>query len=199
MNKIIPFNKEIKFDDKIGEITSIALDDTLKFIDEFTIGGELIVRGCHKYLDIEEDFSYPIPTSIAVDSKYDTSKTKISVDDFYYEILNDDTLKVKIDILLDDLFFKENKIEPIVEEIEIKDTRDEEEIKNEEIKEDIDLFKEIPSEKEYSIYRVYLVTNDDGLEDILEKFHVTKEELAIYNDISNIKPGMKIIIPSIDE
>ncbi len=192
MNKIIPFNKEIKFEDKIGEITSIALDDTLKFIDSYTIGGELIVRGCHKYMDIEDDFSYPIPTSIAVDDKYDTSKTTISIDDFYYEIINDDTLKVKIDILLDNLFFKEQEIEPVIEEVKVLNDRDEE------IKEETNIVGEEPS-KDYSVYRVYVVTYDDGLEDILEKFHITKEELANYNDISNIKPGMKIIIPSIDE
>ena len=144
-------------------------------------------------MDIEEDFSYPIPTSIAVDDKYDTSKTKISIDDFYYEIINDDILKVKIDILLDNLYFKEQEIKPVTKEVNVDTLRDEE------VKEEIDLFKETPIEKDYSIYRVYLVTNNDSLEDILEKYHVTKEELSYYNDINNIKPGMKIIIPSVDE
>lgn len=198
MNKIIPFNKEIKFDENIGEITSIALDDTLKFIDSNTISGDLIVKGAHKYLDIEEDFSYPIPTQIAVDDKYDTTKAKISIDDFYYEIINDNTLKVKIDLLLDDLFFKEKEIEPIVEEITVPDVR--EEIKEEKESENItDLFNETPIEKEYSIYRVCVVGMDDGIEDILNKYNITKEELALYNDINNVKPGVKLIIPSIDE
>ena len=198
MNKIIPFNKEIKFDENIGEITSIALDDTLKFIDSNTISGDLIVRGAHKYLDIEEDFSYPIPTQIAVDDKYDTTKAKISIDDFYYEIINDNTLKVKIDLLLDDLFFKEKEIEPIVEEITVPDVR--EEIKEEKESENItDLFNETPIEKEYSIYRVCVVGMDDGLEDILTRYNITKEELALYNDINNVKPGVKLIIPSVDE
>ena len=198
MNKIIPFNKEIKFDENIGEITSIALDDTLKFIDSNTISGDLIVKGAHKYLDIEEDFSYPIPTQIAVDDKYDTTKAKISIDDFYYEIINDNTLKVKIDLLLDDLFFKEKEIEPIVEEITVPDVR--EEIKEEKESENItDLFNETPIEKEYSIYRVCVVGMDDGLEDILTRYNITKEELALYNDINNVKPGVKLIIPSVDE
>ena len=195
MNKIIPFNKEIKFNENIGEITSIALEDTLKFKDGYTITGELIVKGSYKYGDIEDDFSYPIPTHITVDSKYDTSKAKISVDEFYYEIINENTLKVKIDLLLDDLFFKEEKIEPVVEEINV-DTRDE----NEETKEEqIDLFKEITDEKEYSIYRVYVVVEGDTLSKILEKYNITSEELSHYNDISDIKPGIKLIIPSVDE
>ena len=191
MNKIIPFNKEIKFNESIGEITSIALDDTLKFKDSYTITGELIVRGCHKYGDIEEDFSYPIPSTISVDKKYDTSKAKIRVDDFYYEVINDDTLKVKIDLILDDLFFKEEEIKPIIEEIKPEERETEEEIN--EVKEEND------EEKEYSIYRVYIVCEGDTLSKILEKYNITSEELSHYNDLDNIKPGTKLIIPSTDE
>ena len=209
MNKIIPFTKEIKFNESIGEITSIALDDTLKFIDSYTIGGDLIVRGCHKNGDLEEDFSYPIPTGISVDSKYDTSKATISVDDFYYEIINDDTLKVKIDLILDNLFYKEKEIEPLVHDVNVDRVDNEEtmidEIGLEEEKEEAkdnkitDLFNETPLEKDYSIYRIYIITNDDTLEKVLDKYHITKEELAHYNDLDNFKPGLKLIIPSVDE
>ena len=207
MNKIIPFNKEIKFNEKIGEITSIALDDTLKFTDEYTIGGELIIRGCHKYLDQEEDFSYPIPTGISVDEKYDTSKAKISIDDFYYEIVNDDILKVKIDLILDDLFYKKEEIMPLVHNITVDETREDEVIENlEEIQDKNTNLEENDNEneknddkKEYSIYRVYLITNDDTLDDVLKKYQITKEELAYYNDLDNFKPGVKLIIPSVDE
>lgn len=198
MNKIIPFNKDIKFNDTIGEITNIAIDDTLKFTDSYTITGELIVRGCHKYGDIEEDFSYPLPTTVSVDKKYDTSKAKIMVDDFYYEIVNDDTLKVKIDLILDDLFFKEEKIEPIVEEVSVdeRDFLEKEKITETDIS---NLSNELGEEKEYSIYRVYVVVPGDTLSKILEKYNITSEELSHYNDIDNIKPGIKLIIPSTDE
>ena len=204
MNKIIPFSKEIKFDDMIGEITSIVLDDTLKFIDPYTIGGDLVVRGCHKYGDIEEDFSYPLATGITVDEKYDTTKATIKVDDFYYEIINEDTLKVKIDLILDNLFYKEKEVEPFVnniereeiDEIEIdKDNGEQKQTENN----TTDLFDETPIEKEYSIYRVYIITNDDTLEKVLEKYNITKEELSLYNDLDNFKPGLKLIIPSTNE
>ena len=198
MNKIIPFNKEIKFNDIIGEITSIALDDNLEFIVSYTIGGELIVRGTHKYDDIEEDFSYPLPTGISVDSKYDTSKATISVDDFYYEIINDDTLKVKIDLILDNLFYKEKELEPLVHEV-IENRDEEVTIDDEKDNNIVDLFNETNNEKEYSIYRVYIITNEDTLEKVLDKYHITKEELSHYNDLDNFKPGNKIIIPSTDE
>lgn len=213
MNKIIPFNKDIKFNESIGEVVSIALDDNLSFKDSYTITGELIVRGSHKYNGIEEDFSYSLPTSIAVDSKYDTSKSKISVDDFYYEIVNDNILKVKIDLILDDLFYKEEKLEPLTRDV-IDDVEkiDEEEIKEIEDNKNIevtdnnkkennvtDLFKENTGEKEYSVYRVYLVSPDDTLDKILSKYKITNEELGYYNDLDNLKPGIKLIIPSVDE
>lgn len=197
MNKIIPFNKEIKFDENIGEITSIALDDNLNFKDSHTISGDLIIRGSHKYGDLEEEFNYPIPTTIAVDDKYDTSKAKIIIDDFYYEILNDDTLKVKIDLILDNLLFKEEKITPIVEEV----TSDYDEMEPNEVSSEVitDLFNETNTDKEYSVYRVYVVVEGDTLNKILEKYNITSEELSHYNDINNIKPGIKLIIPSVDE
>lgn len=201
MNKIIPFHKEIKFNDMIGEIISIALDNNLEFIDSYTISGDLIVRGTNKIGDIEEDFSYSIPTSISVDDKYDTSKAKILVDDFYYEIVNDDILKLKIDLILDDLSFKEQEIEPVIETVDydIRENDQVEEEKEEEKDLVSDLFKETNPEKDYSIYRVYVVVEGDTLSKILEKYNITSEELSHYNDIDNIKPGTKLIIPSVDE
>ncbi len=201
MNKIIPFHKEIKFNDMIGEIISIALDNNLEFIDSYTISGDLIVRGTNKIGDIEEDFSYSIPTSISVDDKYDTSKSKIMVDDFYYEIVNDDILKLKIDLILDDLSFKEQEIEPVIETVDydIRENDQVEEEKEEEKDLVSDLFKETNPEKDYSIYRVYVVVEGDTLSKILEKYNITSEELSHYNDIDNIKPGTKLIIPSVDE
>ena len=197
MNKIIPFNKEITFDDVIGEITSIAIEDNLSFKDGYTITGELIIKGTHKYGDIEEDFSYSLPTTISVDKKYDTEKAKIIVDEFYYEIINENTLKVKIDLILDNLFFKEKKIDPIIEEVKIEENEVRDEI--EEQNNNINDLLETNEEKEYSIYRVYVVMEGDTLSKILEKYHITSEELSHYNNLDNIKPGIKLIIPSIDE
>ena len=238
MNKIIPFNKDITFNEKIGEIESIALDDTLKFETPYSIKGELIVRGCHKNQDVESDFSYPLPIEIAVDSKYNTEKANISIDDFYYEIINDNVLRVKIDLILDDLYYKEEEIIPESRKIDFdldikkeddlldasldleKDGKDAftsnvnlEKQGNESLKASLelekgikeeknnvlDLFKETDGEKEYSVYRVYVVTDNDTLDSILNKYKITKDELEKYNDLSSIKPGTKLIIPSTDE
>ena len=212
MNKIIPFNKDIRFDEKIGEIQSIALDDTLKFTDAYTIKGDLIVRGCYKNADDIKDFSYPLPVFVTVDSKYDTEHASIVIDDFYYEIINDNILRVKIDLMLDDLYFKEENrnIENELIKEEIKDTelipnvkekiKDTELIPNvkEEIKADSDEQNETYN-KDYSLYRVYVIKDDDTLESIVNKYKITKEDLEEINDLSILKPGTKLIIPSINE
>lgn len=223
MNKIIPFNKDITFNNSIGEITSIALDDTLKLIDEYSIKGDLIVRGCNKVLDMENEFSYSMPVDITIDSKYDTSKCSISIDDFYYEIINENVLKVKIDLILDDLFYSD---EPIKKEELVINSDDRIDIdaslkkKDKEWDVDVslekddvnidfnfdnkkdemeDLFKEMNEEKEYSIYRVYTVLENDSLESIMDKYKVSRDDLADYNDLMVITPGMKLVIPSTDE
>lgn len=222
MNKIIPFNKDITFKTNIGEITSIALDDTLKLVDPYSIKGELIIRGCNKVFEKEDEFSYPLPVDITIDKKYDTSKCSINIDDFYYEIINENVLKVKIDLVLDDLFYQTEPIveeeldlvrsdalldEEILEEISLDDNISIEKPVKQNVNYQLnnnsnkieDLFKETNMDKEYSVYRVYTVVENESLEMILDKYKVTKECLMSYNDLSNFQKGMKLVIPSIDE
>ena len=40
------------------------------------------------------------------------------------------------------------------------------------------------------------VRENDTIEQILEQFKVTKEELESYNDLSSITVGLKLIIPA---
>lgn len=51
------------------------------------------------------------------------------------------------------------------------------------------------SEETFSTYSVYIVRNDETIENIISKFKTTKEELEAYNDLSTFKVGSKIIIP----
>lgn len=51
-------------------------------------------------------------------------------------------------------------------------------------------------EDEYVTYRVYKVMEGDTLDGILSKYNITKEMLSDYNDIENINPGDKLIIPT---
>lgn len=218
MKKIVPFTKDLMFKTKISEITSISLDNTLELNKEL-VSGEFIVSGTYKVLSensLEEEFKYSIPVDIAIDSKYDTKNCLISIDDFTYEIINEEKLKVNISVMLDDLDIKEDEIEKIEivlpnEDIELRndnnieindiiEAKKEIEI-NKNIKEEQtdNLFNNINNTKEFSVYRVYTVLESDTLDLIYEKFNTTKEILSEYNDLLNISVGSKLIIPSQDE
>ena len=203
MKKIIPFTKEFMFQTKIGEIASIALDHTLKLEKEI-ISGEFIIYGTYKMqVDSknEEPFNYQVPVDITIDPKYDTSKCLISIDDFSYEIINEEKLKVNISVKLDNLDIKVEPIEPIEMEIEDREEGLEEDISIEEDNKSYEneFLKPQSEEIEYSIYRVYTVKEEDTIDLILEKFGISKDLLLDYNDLDNIKAGAKIIIPSQDE
>ena len=227
MKKIIPFSKEILFKTKIEEITSIAIDNTLK-LDNNLVSGEFIINGTYKINNDspqDEEFKYTIPVDISIDNKYNTDNCIISIDDFSYEIINEESLRVNISVMLDDLDLKDDPIETIdIEEREIGlDDKDVEEASiinnnsnNKTINVDIDsnvninspkeeitleeeLLSNMDSNPEYSIYRVYTMKEEDTIDSILDKYKVTKEILSDYNDLDNLKIGDKIIIPSIDE
>lgn len=226
MNKIIPFTKVITLNEEFDEIKKIALDNLLKLDDPYTIKGDLVIYGSYLKEEEEVEFKNNIPVEIAIDSKYDTSKCVIDIEDFYYEIINNQNLRIKIELNLDDLYYKEVKEE--VNELVLEDNRNEVDSLEKDILKDLDLLQnDIVNEKniekkevlenehsfnekmekvlndkeqpEYSLYRIYMVNDGDTLESILEKYKVTKDDLIPFNDLDNIKVGTKLIIPSLDE
>ena len=48
----------------------------------------------------------------------------------------------------------------------------------------------------YKTYSVYIMKEEDTIDVVLQKYGVTREELEEYNDMSDIKTGSKIIVPS---
>ncbi|MFA5407958.1 MAG: LysM peptidoglycan-binding domain-containing protein [Bacilli bacterium] len=230
MKQIVSFKKDISFSTKIGEITSISLEHNLKMIEEDHIAGEFIVSGDYKITDISinrEPFSYNLPFDINLDAKYKADKAKIDIDDFYYEVTNDQILNVNIDVVIDGIEVLE---EPIIEKEseEVKynftDEKEQSDIGVEaDDREVIDLFKEIetppidieiqndtPSDEKikslfdsfddknetFTTYHVHIVRENDTIESIATKYKSTKEEIASYNKIDELRLGDKIVIPA---
>lgn len=52
-------------------------------------------------------------------------------------------------------------------------------------------------EEVYATYKVYIVRDGDTIENILEKYQLTKDLLGEYNDLENIKIGDKLVIPNV--
>ena len=114
MKQIIPFVKDISLAPKIYEVTSIALEHNLKMENSDSVVGSFTVSGKYRINDIsinEEVFEENIPFDITLDSKYDASKVTIDIDDFYYEIVNDEFLRVHIDVLVDNLVYEKKEVE----------------------------------------------------------------------------------------
>lgn len=197
MKKIIPFEKEIFFKTNISDIISIDLNHELD-IKDYNVEGEFKIKGEYKILSESvnvEEFNYDIPFVVAIDEKYDLSKAIIDIDDFYYEIKNDNVLKINIDISIDNLEEQplyENK--KIIYEEE-KEDQTERCIEEEPIKKEKSNIFNIGGEETYKSYTIYIVRENDTIDDIMKKYNISKEVLEQYNDLSEIKIGDKIIIP----
>lgn len=182
MKNIIPFKHDIIFKTNINEITSISLENTLSIYDN-KLSGDFIVSGEYKE-DIISDakpFNIKIPFSEVIDN-YNTKNATIDIDDFYYEVKDDNVLFISIDILLDKLELD------TTERINLEDM-------------DTNVITEVfnePSfyEDSYVEYNVYIIRDGDTIDTILDKYDTTIEDLKKYNDIDNLKLGDKIIIPN---
>lgn len=248
MRQTIPFKKDITFKTKIGEITAISLDNDLMLKGEDLISGNFYISGTYKMLEtstILENYSYKIPCEIAISEDYDTFDATVDIDDFYYEIIDDEILRVNIVVAIDNLKKKEEseeslpqKVEP--EEIGILDDEEEErcyeeesgELNKQDFNDDLSNVQELEEEKDvkgenvvkeeksalleekrnmsflevketvknendtYLTYKVYIFKDGDSIENILEKYQITKDDLADYNNLEDIVPGSKLVIPS---
>ena len=200
MKKIIPFTKDIKFNTKIYEISSISLENTLVVDDSGEISGEFIVSGDYKMNDSSintEPFIYGLPFDITIDDYYDNSSIKIDIDDFKYEIINEEILRVNIDVLLEgkvkiDKEEKEEKeeINPDViidarKELEKKEEIKENKILDEYIgikKENKDMIeeKDLFKQTEDNTTMVIKEENDNKVTSIFENFSSEDEKYVSY-------------------
>lgn len=292
VKQIIPFRKEIEFKTMITKITGISLEHTLSLTDDYTIGGDFIVSGTYKMTEasqIEEEFSYKVPVEVNIDDKYDTKDITLDIDDFIYEVVDEEKLSLKIDLAIDnliekptdeiekidtfdtfetfesislndekienehkdveynrndnnteDLFLetsqkqdlsidesivktiKEEQISNVKKEINDEDSKDTLDLEDnntplgtkEELQEDTytntpkvnldnisggveSIFSAFSNTEEtFSTYCVYIVRENDTVDSIISKYKTTRELLAEYNNLKEIKIGSKIIIPN---
>ena len=220
MKKIVPFNKDIDLDTNIAEINSISLEHTLQMKEDNLISGTFIVSGQYKMTQgsINVDpFSYELPFDISIDKKYDTKNVIVDINDFYYELINNKILRVNIEVSVDGI---EEKSEREVDEVTENKEETLEEVSKEELLEEnlnqetLEVFKEentseerenlnvksifdgIDENEKYAVYKVHMVTENDTIESILQKYEVTKEQLDDYNELTQLKIGDKLIVPT---
>ena len=213
MEKIVPFKRDISFETKIAEIRSISLEHTYE-IQNNLISGTFIISGNYKLTDTStnvDPFKFEIPFDISIDSRYELNKATVDINDFFYELINNEVLSVSITLIIDNLEEKEEReMEEIQEEKqeveEIKPVSYEEAEKDDETEEVTpvsaspetvkSIFDNMDENEGYVVYKVHIVTENDTIESIMEKYDVTKEALEAYNDLNDLKIGDKLIVPA---
>lgn len=132
MKQIIPFKKELPFKTKVSEITSISLERDLEVTDDKIISGVFHITGDYKMNEgsiSRENFSFDLPFDITIDPRYDISTVNADIEDFYYDVINEDTLKVNIDLFIEAEYLPEEPSKETPEE-----TPKEEELKEEDLR-----------------------------------------------------------------
>ena len=103
MKSIIPYEKEINFETKISEISSISLEYEADLVND-AIEGNFLLEGEYKVHEVsvnKEPFKFKLPFVVELGNNLDPKTVKHDISDFTYDIVGDTTLKVNIDLLVE--------------------------------------------------------------------------------------------------
>jgi len=226
MKSVVPFTKDILFKSKIAEITSISLEHELD-VKEDSVTGNFIISGDYKSHEVsvnKEEFLYKLPFSVELTENIDLNTFNFEILDFYYDVIDNDTLRINIEFEV-----KAEKKEEKIEEREVKQeeifTPVEEEIESIEveipvsnkIEEPVEIKEQVKKEKpeervekeeqetilnnidveedDFMTYNIHIVREMESFESISEKYNVSVDLLKEYNNLESINIGDKIIIP----
>ncbi|MEG1150446.1 MAG: LysM peptidoglycan-binding domain-containing protein [Bacilli bacterium] len=224
MNCIIPFTKNIKFKTSIAEVLSISLEHEYT-INESELLGNFVVTGSYKTHEVsvnKDPFEFVLPFSVNLTNPVDISSIDFEIEDFTYEVIDKDTLKVDIEYRIKATDKEEEKKE-IFERIDESTENDEyaeniidafvDERSKEEEDELMNNKRDNVSEKDklaimdtltededtFVTYHIHVLRENETIETVCNIYNTNINILENYNDIKNINIGDKIIIPDIDE
>ena len=231
MKKIVPFNNVLSFSTDVCEVTAISLEHDIK-TDSDSISGVFYISGEYKITDGQLDkdkFNFELPFDIALGKEYDLETLVVDIDDFRYELVDRNKLKVNIELSIDGSEKEEIDDNPLddndgevieeptaieIEELQENDYREDNDNmddngnlldemldkKEENVNtNDNNIFNEFASSEKYVTYRVYRVEDGDTIDKIMEKYKIGKEDLEKYNNNLDIRSGDKLIIPYNDK
>ena len=194
MRKNVSFEKRIDFPTMVGEISAISLEEDLKFIDESSIEGNLILSGKYKLTEasrLEEDFNYKLPIEISLTEKLDISTSKVEISNFTYKMMDENIMLCNIELLIEglELLDESRECDGDVSEIEIP------------IKEDIDkvINNEFINDTDTLESDFLLKENNEVKYDKRDDIVVNKKEVAETVDINKDDKVENTSIFNIDE
>ena len=135
MKKIVPFNNVLTFDTDVKEITAISLEHKIN-TEENEVNGVFYITGEYKITDGQlekEKFNFELPFDIALGSNYNLDTLVVDIDDFRYELVEENKLKVNIDLYIDGEVIEKDEVIQSSDET-LKEDRVIEESKDKEIK-----------------------------------------------------------------
>ena len=170
--------------------------------EALSITVELLIEGLEKIEVEEEEVEKVIEPKEEVSDSVREIKDKTIIENGAVE----DNTKEEIEVLTTD----EEKEEPVsleeklpsLEEVPVM--KEEEKVTEPAMKEDTSNKQVMDSifsafantEETYSTYSVYILREDDNLEEVIAKYNTNREVLSEYNDLDNLKVGSKLIIPT---
>ena len=161
------------------------------------INVELIIEGLEK-IEVEEENEEEV-----IETKEDDNSDVRDVSDE-----EDDSTREEIEVLSTEESTKEElpsfeEVEelPSIENIDVKEESIEvepamkDDTNNKQVMDSI--FSAFANTDEtYSTYSVYILREDDNLDEVMAKYNTNREVLSEYNDLDNLKVGAKLIIPT---
>lgn len=202
MNKIYTLKKEILFKNNIYDILSLDIDKDLKINNNkvegnFKLSGEYLIRESE-----QDNFNIEIPYYTYIDDMYDSTDSSVDIDDFYYEIKDSNKLVINVDIIVKELSLKEERNDVSLD-IDIIDSfndttetsKEEKEEKEEKVDKELYVEENNNNNNNFVTYKVYIVKENDTIEQIMEKYSISYDLLEKYNVINELNTGDKLIIP----
>ena len=181
------------------KILVIYIDVCIDKLSEILVRNELFVSE-EKHDIIEELMDDQNNDSNILLDNLEENKVIEKNDD---KIIEDKNLEKRC-IEEDDIIPGEEKIimnelskEELVEKNNI-DTTEKIDKKNENMNDKINsLFSNVSAGDTYISYNIYIIREGDTVESIIDKYAISEEKLKEYNDLTDLKLGDKIIIPSL--
>ena len=170
MKQVIPFYKEIVFKTKVANIINMSLEHEER-INDGEIVGDFIIYGeykVHSDTTEVEKFRYRLPFTALIPDNILKDSINIDIENFYYELLEEDVVRIDINFSIEG-----EEMEEVLDEVEVLDEidreideildykdNDEDNTNNEVLVEDVnnsDINVNIENnvDSEYVVYHVY--------------------------------------------
>ena len=195
MKKIVPFNNVLNFETDVCEITAISLEHKIDMEDD-AISGVFYITGEYKIIDGQlerEKFNFELPFDIALGNTYDRSTLVVDIDDFRYEIVDRNKLKVNIDLYIDGEVVPDR----IIEEDRVDNNNLEEEV---DTNKEVDTDKEVDTSKKVDEIEPVITSSkeridllDEMLDNSEEKDMESEKEININNENNNNQENINIL------